>query len=186
MDDEELTDEERSAQVRGALLKGVAVIAVIGVVIALGTMIVVRALDLNQSDSPGPVGSAPAGPAKPLPTRELPVPGKSKDAEPTDEPSDKPTKDAGRKGRIELSISPIRAGPNERVNLTGTYRGADNLGLQVQRFQDGDWHDFGVSATVRVGTYETFVMTGRAGESRFRMYDPQTKQGSNVVLVTID
>ena len=29
-------------------------------------------------------------------------------------------------------------------------------------------------------------MTGRTGENRFRMYDPQTKQGSNVILVTID
>ena len=50
---------------------------------------------------------------------------------------------------------------NERVNLTGTYKKADNVGLQVQRFEDGKWRDFGVSATVRVGTFETYVMTGQ-------------------------
>ena len=78
------------------------------------------------------------------------------------------------------------ARPNERVNLTGTYKKADNVGLQVQRFEDGKWRDFGVSATVRVGTFETYVMTGQSGEHRFRMYDPAAKEGSNVVLVTID
>ena len=29
-------------------------------------------------------------------------------------------------------------------------------------------------------------MTGQSGEQRFRMFDPATKRGSNVVLVTID
>ena len=33
--------------------------------------------------------------------------------------------------------------------------------------------------------YKTYVMTGRAGENRFRMYDPTSERGSNVVLVTI-
>ena len=28
-------------------------------------------------------------------------------------------------------------------------------------------------------------MTGRTGENRFRVFDPQAKKGSNVVLVTI-
>ena len=74
-DDGDRRDEERSAQVRGALLKALAVVVVIGVVIALGTTIVVRALGLNDSDSPGPVGAAPAEPVKPLPTTALPVPG---------------------------------------------------------------------------------------------------------------
>ena len=187
MHDDEHDDDERSEQVRSALLKALAVVVVIGVVIALGTTLVVRALGLNESDSPGPVGSAPSGPAEPLPTTALPVPGEdSAAAEPTEEPTESPSPDAGRKGRIELDVSPVMARPMERVNLTGTYKGADNVGLQVQRFEDGDWRDFGVSATVRVGTFETFVMTGRSGENRFRMFDPTTENGSNVVLVTID
>lgn len=179
-------DEERSEQVRNALLKALVVVIAIGVVIALGTTIVVRALGLNESESPGPVGAAPSGPPTPLPTTALPVPGeKSETASPTETPSDEATPD-GKKGRIELDVSPVMARPMERVNLTGTYKGADNVGLQVQRFEDGTWRDFGVDATVRVGTYETFVMTGRSGENRFRMYDPEADQGSNVVMVTID
>jgi hypothetical protein len=182
--DDEYDDEERSAQVRSALIKAVAVVVVIGVFIALGTTIVVRALGLDETDSPGPVGSVPSGPPEALPTTALPVPG-AEETEPTDEPSDRATPKEDRKGRIELDVSPLRARPMERVNLTGTYRRMDNVELQVQRFEDGEWRDFGVGATVRVGTYETYVMTGRPGENRFRMFDPATRKGSNVVLVTI-
>jgi hypothetical protein len=181
MDDRDDYDEDdRSDQVRNALVKAVAVIAGIAVLIALGTVIVVRALGLDQGETAGPVGSGASESRKPLPTTALPVPGEESQS-PTDEPSEKPRG----KGRIELSISPVSARPNERVNLTGTYRGADNVGLRVQRFEEGAWRDFGVDATVRVGTYETWVMTGRPGEHRFRVWDPAARRGSNVVLVTI-
>jgi len=187
MDDDEgeRRDEERSTQIRGALLKALAAVVVIGVVIALGTTIVVRALGLDESDSPGPVGAAPSAPAEPLPTTAIPVPGETEDVDPSDGPSEEPSDEPRKKGGIQLNISPVTARPMERVNLTGTYRGADNRQLQVQRFEDGDWADFGVAANVRVGTFETYVMTGRAGKQRFRMYDARTQQGSNVVLVTI-
>jgi hypothetical protein len=158
------------------------VVVAIAVLIALGTVIVVRALGLDEGDTADPVGSAPSESREPLPTTALPVPGEeSQTATPTEEPSSKPRG----KGRIELSVSPVSARVNERINLTGTYRGNDNVGLEVQRFEDGNWRDFGVSATVRVGTYETWVMTGRPGEQRFRMWDPATRRGSNVVLVTV-
>ncbi|MEO7350456.1 MAG: hypothetical protein ABIR34_01345 [Marmoricola sp.] len=183
-DEGEQPEEERSAQVRGALLKALAVVVVIGVVIALGTMIVVRTLGLDENDSPGPVGAAPGGPVKPLPTKALKGPGKDKDSK-SAEPSESASPDSGKKGKIDLKISPVKVRAMERVNLTGTYKGADNVGLQVQRFEDGKWSDFGVDATVRVGTYATYVQTGRSGEQRFRMYDPQAREGSNVVLVTI-
>jgi hypothetical protein len=178
--------DDRSEQVRGALLRALAGVVVVGLVIALGTVIVVRALGLNESNSPGPVGSAPSGPTQPLPTTALPVPGEdSESAEPTPTPSESASPTAAGKGDIELAISPLNPRPGERVNLTGKYQGADNLSLQVQRFEDGSWRDFGVEATVRVGAYATYVMTQRTGEQRFRMFDPRTKQGSNVVLVTI-
>jgi len=179
MNDDFDDEQDRSAQVLGALGKAVAVVVVIGVVIALGTTIVVRALGLNEGDSPGPVGSASSVPEEPLPTKAIPQPGE-KTAEPEPEPTPEATT-----GKIQLAISPVLARPMERVNLTGTYKGADNVGLQVQRFEGGNWQDFGVDATVRVGAYATYIMTGRAGEQRFRMFDPQSREGSNVVLVTI-
>jgi hypothetical protein len=178
-------EEDRSEEVRSALLKALAVVVVIGVVIALGTTIVVHALGLNGGDSPGPVGSGDSGPVQPLPTTALPNPDEdTQSADPSPSPSASTGRDAGT-GRIVLEVSPVAARPNERVNLTGKYPGADNLALQVQRFDAGKWSNFGVSASVRVGTYATYIMTGRAGEQRFRMFDPSTNEGSNVVLVTI-
>lgn len=182
---EDERDDDRSSQVAGALLKALAVVVVIGVVIALGTTVMVRTLGLNANDSPGPVGSAPSGLAQPLPTTALPVPGGDQiPEEPTESASPSKTPDAGKRD-IALEASPVKATPMERVNLTGTYQGADNRSLKVQRFEDGGWSDFGVEATVRAGSYATYIQTGRAGVQRFRMYDPATKQGSNVVRVTI-
>jgi hypothetical protein len=184
MDDDEYDDDEGSERVGSALRTALVAIVLIGVVIALGTVIVVRALGLDEGGSSDPVGSdSPAETTKPLPTTALPNP----DEEETEaEPDDQITPKSGKGGRLQLSASPVMARPNERINLTGTYRKADNIGLQVQRFEDGKWRDFGVDATVRVGTYETYVMTGQSGEQRFRMFDPATKRGSNVVLVTVD
>ena len=185
MDDEDYDDDDGSEQVSSVLMKGLLVIVLIGVVIALGTTIVVRALGLNEgASSSGPVGADSTEVTEPMPTTALPVPGEDEKSEDKFEEQVPPK--SGKKGRIQLDVSPVMARPNERVNLTGTYRKADNVGLQVQRYEDGTWSDFGVSATVRVGTFETYVMTGQSGEQRFRMYDPATKQGSNVVLVTID
>jgi hypothetical protein len=183
--DEDLTDEERSAQVRNALLKALGIVVVIGVLIAIGTTVMVHALGLNEDGDTGPVGSAPDTPTQPLPTTALPVPGEKTD-EPSDEPSESASPDEGKRGQIELSISPVTARPMERVNFTGSYKGADNLQLEVQRFDSGQWTNFGVQATVRVGTFETYIMTGRSGENRFRVFDPATQQGSNVIMVTID
>ena len=186
MDDEDEYDDDGSEQVSSVLIKGLLVIVLIGVVIALGTTIVVRALGLNEgASSSGPVGSDSTEVTEPMPTTALPVPGEDEKSE-EDELEEQVPPKTGKKGRIQLDVSPVMARPNERVNLTGTYRKADNIGLQVQRFEDGKWRDFGVSATVRVGTFETYVMTGQSGEQRFRMYDPAAKEGSNVVLVTID
>ena len=185
MDDEEY-DDDGSEQVSSVLVKGLLVIALIAVVIALGTTIVVRALGLNEgsSSSSDPVGADPTEVTEPMPTTALPVPDEDKTSD--SDPGDIVAPKAGKRGRIQLDVSPVMARVNERVNLTGTYKNADNVGLQVQRFEDGKWHDFGVTATVRVGTYETYVMTGQSGEHRFRMWDPAAREGSNVVLVTID
>lgn len=175
-------DDEHDDQVRNALLKGLAAVVIIGLVIAIGTVLVVRALGLDDDSAAGPVGSGSSGPVEPLPTTALPVPGEES-ASASDDPTDKPTKRP--KGALQLQVSPIQASAMERINLTGTYRGNDNVPLEVQRYEDGTWSNFGVQATVRVGTYATYIMTGRAGENRFRMFDPTTKRGSNVVLVTI-
>ena len=59
MDDEDYDDDDGSEQVSSVLMKGLLVIVLIGVVIALGTTIVVRALGLNEGSvllRPGRLG----------------------------------------------------------------------------------------------------------------------------------
>ena len=169
-------------QVTSALTKGVALVIAIAAVIAIGTLLMVRGLGLGADTSAGSGGADPVEAPTPLPPTALPVPGESAGPSMSTGPSTSPSPGSG---DIELNISPVQARPMERINLTGDYPGNDNVSLEVQRFADGNWTNFGVQAPVRVGTFSTYVMTGRSGENRFRVFDPATGKGSNVVLVTI-
>ena len=132
MDDD---SDERSDQVRNALLKALAVVAGIAVLIALGTTVMVRALGLDESDSPGPLSGSSSDQTKPLPTTALPVPGeKTETPDPSTSPSASPD---GATGDIELRVSPLMARPMERVNFTGSYKGADNAGAAGAALRHG-------------------------------------------------
>lgn len=172
--------DERSEQVRGALVKGLVALLAVAIVIALGTMLMVRTLGLDEGESEGLLGSS-TEPRDPLPSTALPVPGEEESAEV--EPSESPTQAPD--GDIALSVSPPSVGAMQRINLTGTYRGGDNARLEVQRQEAGAWTNFGVDATVTAGTFQTYVMSGRTGENTFRVFDPVERKASNVVLVTI-
>lgn len=86
---------------------------------------------------------------------------------------------------LTLSAFPQKVAPSERINLTGAYRDGEGVVLQVQRLENGSWHDFPVKATVRGGIFTTWVQTGRAGENRFRVYDPAADRASAPVTVTV-
>ena len=88
-------------------------------------------------------------------------------------------------GDLFLNASPVFVKSMERINLTGQWPGHDNVSLLVQRLEDGEWVDFGVQVQVRVGTFETYVMTGREGDNKFRLLDPESGTTSNEVTVTI-
>ena len=184
MDDDE---RERSAQVRSALLKALGASVVIGVVIALGTTMLVRALGLDERTASGsgdPVGSDAATSPSALPTTALaPAGGRRGEPDRGAERDRPPTSRAVVAATSSLDVSPVIARPMERINLTGTYKGADAVQLQVQRFDDG-WTDFDAKTTVRVGVRHLHHDRAR-GENRFRVYDPQAEKGSNVILVTI-
>lgn len=182
-DDYDDYDEERPDRVRNALLTGLVALALIAVLIAIGTTIFVRSLGLDSAGPAGPVGAAEPS-ANPLPTKAL-SPRHPKSSPPSPSPSTTKQPKGARSGDIRLSATPLMVKPMERVNLTGTYGNKDNVGLQVQRWEAGGWVDFGVSTTVRVGTFETYVMTGRRGDNRFRVFDPGADNGSNPVLITV-
>ena len=103
------------------------------------------------------------------------------------EESEGPRKKKPRKQRsvISLSASPLQVSAMQRIDLTGTFPGGEGRSLQVQRFQGG-WSSFsGVSATVRGGTFSTYVMTGQTGLNRFRVMDPDSGKTSNPVRVRV-
>jgi hypothetical protein len=173
--------DDRRPDITAAVLKILGVAVVIGLAIGIGAWVVVKALGLNAPDSTG-TASGQVQPLTPLPTTALPVPSDTSSPSggvPTSTPTVLPT------GALYLSASPVMVRPMERINLTGQWPGHDNESLLVQRFEGGGWSDFGVQASVKLGTFETYVMTGRTGDQRFRVFDPHTQTASNEVTVTV-
>lgn len=169
--------EDRQQAVATAVLKILGVAVSIGLVIGIGAWVVVKGLGLNAPDTSGSAGGQ-VRPGTSLPTTALPVPSDS----PSDLPTSTPT--AVSTG-LYLAASPVMVRPMERINLTGQWPGQDNESLMVQRFENGTWADFGVQVRVNVGTFSTYVMTGRTGDQRFRVFDPATQTASNEVTVTV-
>lgn len=99
--------------------------------------------------------------------------------------STKPTEGDSPRKQITLSASVTSAGPMETFGLTGVYPGGEGAILQVQRFTDGAWRDFPVTASVSDETFQTSVATSYAGPNRFRVVDTDTGLESNEVRVTI-
>ena len=176
------TDEEkreRQRQITAVVLKILGVAVSIGLAIGIGAWVLVKAIGLDSTDAAG-AGPGDIASIAPLPTTALPVPSDS--TSPSPNPGVVTTPPSG---SLYLSASPVLVKPMERINLTGQWPGHDNEGLLVQRFEDGNWADFGVQVHVNIGTFETYVMTGRAGDQRFRVYDPSTQTASNEVTVTV-
>ncbi len=129
------------------------------------------------------------------PTREPPSPSETA---PTPEatssptsPSPSPTSSPSRSREprpdqpITLRASASSAGSFDEVTLSGRYPGGNGTTLQVQRLEGGSWASFPTSATVRGGTFSTFVASGTPGPNRFRVVDPGTGRVSNVVTFTV-
>ncbi|QNN54211.1 hypothetical protein [Nocardioides mesophilus] len=113
------------------------------------------------------------------PGRSAPEPSATPSATPTEKPTKKP------KPQISLQAFPLQASNGERINLTGTYPGGDGVSLQIQRFEDGAWAVFPVSANVNGGVFATYIYSGRSGENRFRVVDPGSGKASNPVTIAI-
>ncbi len=86
---------------------------------------------------------------------------------------------------ITLFAAPQQVAPGERINFNGVYDGGEGATLQVQRREGGSWNDFPVTASVRGGSFETWIVTSKSGASKFRMLDESADRTSNVVKVRI-
>ena len=169
--------DRRQQEVTAVVLKILGIAVAVGLVIGIGAWVLVKAAGL---DSTGTSGSEAAGvqPVTPLPTTALPVPSASVPT--TDLPTVTPAS-----GDLNLTAAPVFVKPMERINLTGDWPGHDNQSLLVQRLEGGSWTDFGVQVNVNVGTFATYVMTGRPGDQKFRVFDPTSQTASNEVTVTV-
>lgn len=175
--------DDQRRQMTQALAKVVAIAAVLGVLIGGGAWAVISAVGVPESAEEIPeVTATPSA----LPTRALDA-DESPSAEPSQQPSATPSPTPTREPReLSLSGSPASVGPGERINLTGSWPGKDNVTLQVQRREGGSWGSFaGVTAQVSAGQFSTWVLTSRTGPARFRVFDPGSGTASNPVLVTI-
>ena len=92
---------------------------------------------------------------------------------------------AAKGDRITLFVAPQNVSPGERINFNGVYTDGEGARLQVQRKEGGAWVDFPVEATVRGGSFETWIQTSRTGVTKFRVFDAAADRASNVVTVTI-
>ncbi len=89
-------------------------------------------------------------------------------------------------GEITLRSAQTSVAPLQTIDLSGTYNGADDgTSLQVQRFENGDWQVFDVTATVYSGEFSTYVQTGLTGENKFRVIDLTTDTASNDVVIDV-
>ncbi|MGZ4597222.1 MAG: hypothetical protein ACXV3V_09880 [Actinomycetes bacterium] len=170
--------DQRQKDITAVVLKFLGIAVAIGLAIGIGAWVLVKAAGLDTSGSTGSVDTG-VQPVTPLPTTALPVPSSSAGTL-TDLPTVTPVS-----GDLNLTAAPVFVKPMERINLTGTWPGHDNQSLLVQRYEGGSWSDFGVQVNVNVGTFETYVMTGRPGDQRFRVFDPTSQTASNDVTVTV-
>jgi hypothetical protein len=185
-------DDEPGRALTRAVVAMVAVALLVGASLGLALMAGAKIVGLGGDDATAsPDSGGPASLYMPpyQPTEDagdgwnLPRPVESPSAlttGSTDDATQEPEE-----GEITLFAAPQQVSPGQRINFNGVYEGAEGAVLQVQRQDGGSWSDFPVTASVRGGSFETWIMTSRAGETKFRVVDGATDVISNVVTVQI-
>lgn len=188
-------DEKRS--IWTGLIALVAVGLVVGLLAGGATFFGARFLGLDetatQSSSEGPGASL----EMPSPEETEPpdgplftLPGGPPDEETTNEPSPSESESESEEPEEEISLQAgsNQVSPGEQIDLTGVYPGGEGASLLVQRFEGGEWVQFGtepITANVTGETFSTFIITSQTGENRFRVLDTGSDEASNEVTVTI-
>ena len=165
----------------------VAVAVVVGLVLGGAALGATQVLGLGGGGSSSSTASAGASMYLPEPSATAPptdplitlAPGEQTSAAPA------PVESTAPQRAITLSSGQTAVGSMERIDLSGVYPGGDGAILQVERFRDGAWGDFPITASVRGDTFQTYVQTGVAGLNKFRVRDTRTGKRSNVVKVTV-
>jgi hypothetical protein len=190
-----VTDEQekRDNPVVSGLIALFAVALAVGLVLAGVTLVAIRVAGIGDDSAsagstgresayiPRPAKTTSNGPAVTLHTEDAEA------SETTETEPDKPTKSATKKPEpdITLQAAQTAVGNFERIDLTGVYPGGEGAILQVQRFEGGQWVEFGVTIPVSNQTFSTYVQSAQTGVNRFRVVDNATGEPSNQVKVTV-
>ncbi|MFC6153031.1 hypothetical protein [Nocardioides yefusunii] len=180
--------------VRKPIVAGLIALSSVAVVAGLlgGVIVIAGAKIFGVSEAEGGTSGAPSSGAtlylpEPTKTTGSSKPSVSLDVDPRDltveeEPEEEEEEaDEG----LTLAAGQTSVPSMGRIDLTGTY-GTDGAILQVQRRQaGGDWVDFPVTAAVRGGAFSTYLMTGQAGKTEFRVVDTDSGTASEPVSVQI-
>ena len=184
-------DGEPGRALAQAAVAMVAVAVLVGVAVGFALLTAARIGGLSDTEESAsdPQDDSPASLYMPAyePTEEAgdgwKLPGPQ--ASPSALPSSKGSASAKAKPKgITLFVAPQQVGAGQRINFNGVYQGNEGATLQVQR-KEGGWTDFPVTATVRGGSFETWIQTSRTGKAQFRVYDSAADKASNVVTVQI-
>lgn len=166
----------------------VSVAIAIGLLVGAATLVATKGLGLGSdgaSEARDTEGEGGASLYLPKPEKTNTSPGPLVTLAPGDEETPGSTGSAQAPTGIVLQSAQTQVAPMQQIDLTGSYAGGDGAFLQVQRFQDGSWRDFPVTARVSGGTFSTYIQTGQTGENKFRMADTDSGATSNEITVTI-
>lgn len=174
-------DPQKDRPVLAGLLALVGVAVAIGLLGGLAVTVGVKATGLDGSTAATDDSASPSTFNLPKPTDTgSSIPPPVEEVEPSvGEESSAPA------APISLTAVQQSVTPMQQIDLTGTYQGGEGAVLQVQRFENGTWGDFPVTASVTGGTFATAVATGRVGENRFRVIDTDSEAISNEITVTV-
>ena len=87
---------------------------------------------------------------------------------------------------IQLADLTVSARPFEAVRIQGTYGGAVEIFLRVQRWERGMWLDFPLATrTNQLGQFTTYVELGRPGRYWLRVVDPGSAVTSKPFVLVI-
>ena len=188
------TPDDREDDPGRALVWALATMLGVAVVVGLcigGAMVAVAQVGGLAGDAGG--GGRAAAPASLYMPSYVPTKDAGQDGfdlpGPEDMPSALPSEFSAsaspRGDKITLFVAPQNVGAGERINFNGVYTDGEGARLQIQRKEGGSWTDFPVEATVRGGSFETWIQTSRGGRTKFRVFDKDANRASNVVTVTI-
>ena len=175
-------DPQKERPVLAGLLALVGVAIAIGVLGGLAVMVGVKATGLDGSTTATDESASPSTFNLPKPTEtgsSIPPPEEEVEPSAGEETPEAPAEAISLQA-VQQSVSPM-----QNIDITGTYQAGEGAVLQVQRFENGAWSDFPVTASVSGGTFGTYVQTAQTGPNRFRVVDTDSEAVSNEITVTV-